>query len=134
MIITVNDAGAGFRNVVLHEAFYISLDYWERSSSLNMAQMAADESGSFTYVVAHRDPGVHNWLDTCGLRRSIIGHRWQAFPGGVASTRPQFSSRVVRLENLEKTLPPGVRRIDAAGREAQLAARRAGFQRRFIDR
>jgi hypothetical protein len=38
--------------------------YWPRTGTLNMSQMAADNDGSFTSVVAHQDPGVYNWLDT----------------------------------------------------------------------
>jgi hypothetical protein len=43
--------------------------YWSRTGSMNMSQMAAESDGSFTYVVAHQDPGVYNWLDTGGLHR-----------------------------------------------------------------
>jgi hypothetical protein len=34
---------------------------------------------------------------------------------------------------VEKALPAGVARIDAAGRAEQLADRRAGFDRRFAE-
>ncbi len=133
MIITSNDAGAAFRNVVLHEVFNISLNYWDRTGSLNSEQMARDEDGKYTCVVAHRDPGVHNWLDTGGLRRTIIGLRWQGFPGGGATETPAYTSRVVKFDALDSALAHGVRRIDSAGRREQIDKRLEGFRRRRLD-
>ena len=133
LIVTTNSAGAGFRNAVLCDAFHMSIRYWEHTSSLNMDQMAPDADGNFTFVVAHRDPGVHNWLDTGGLRRTIFGHRWQAFPGGECREEPRLSCRKVKFDELESALPEGVAGIDASGRKAQLEARLAGFRKRFVD-
>jgi hypothetical protein len=132
LIVTTNSAGALFRNVQLTDAFHMSLNYWSRNSSLNMTQMAADEDGQFTYVVAHRDPGVHNWLDTNGLHRLIFGQRWQAFPPGHSGEPPSLSARRIKFADLQAELPAGVQRIDAAGRQAQIARRQAGFSRRFL--
>lgn len=133
LIITANAAGALFRNVMLTDAFHMSLDYWSRTSSLNMTQMAADEDGRFTYVVAHQDTGVHNWLDTGGLRRTIFGHRWQAFPCNGSGETPAIAARLVKFNNLDSELPQGVRRIDLTARREQMARRVAGFKLRFID-
>lgn len=133
MIVTVTAAGAQFRNVMLTDNFHMSLDYWSNTASLNMDQMAPDADGRFTYVVAHRDPGVHNWLDTCGLRETIFGHRWQAFARDGSAGTPELEARLVKLADLDRELPAGVKRIDAAGRAEQLAARAAGFARRFVD-
>ncbi|MBW8753590.1 MAG: hypothetical protein JF595_05485, partial [Sphingomonadales bacterium] len=133
LIVRSNEAGAQFRNVILTDAFHMSIDYWKRTSSFNMRQMAPDEDGNFTFVVAHRDPGVHNWLDTGGLRRTIFGQRWQAFRRDQANEDPWMTVRQVRFDALDRELPDGVRRIDAAGRREQIAAREAGFQRRFAE-
>ena len=133
LIVTANDAGALFRNVGLCDLFFMSLDYWSRTSSLNMTQMAPDDDGRFTYVVAHEDPHVHNWLDTGGLRRTIFGQRWQAFARSEPSERPSLSARVVKLASLDAELPPGVRRIQTSERREQLARRLAGFSKRFAD-
>lgn len=133
LIITANGAGAMFRDVSLCSLFFTSLDFWGRTNSFNMAQMAPDEDGRFTYVIAHADPGIHNWLDTGGRQRLIFGQRWQAFPPGGPTETPTFSSRLVKFAALEQALPPGVQRLDAAGRQAQLACRAAGWKRRYIE-
>jgi hypothetical protein len=138
LIATANAAGAEFRNTMLTDLFHMSINYWSSTSSLNMLQMAPDQDGRFTYVVAHQDPGVHNWLNTNGLRRTIFGHRWQAIPDSYRDApggeTPTIAVRVVKFKELDKELPAGVARIDAKGREKQLAARAAGFKRRFVDR
>ncbi|MCB2078505.1 MAG: hypothetical protein KDE55_12510 [Novosphingobium sp.] len=133
MILTLSSAGALFRNAVLHDIYMRAANYWDRSGCLNHVTMAPDESGLFTCVIAHEDPGVHNWLDTGGLRQTILGHRWQSFPGGAATEEPTVEARVVKFAELGKALPAGVRTIDAEGRKAQLAARRAGFDKRFVE-
>jgi len=133
LIITTNGAGALFRNSVLGDVLFNSLNYWDHTSCLNSAQMAADETGLFTCVVAHHDPGVHNWLDTTGVRHTLWGQRWQSFPGGAAKEQPTIETKLVKLGDLDKHLPAGVRRIDAAGRKAQIAARQAGVASRYVD-
>jgi len=134
LIATANAAGAVFRNVMLTDVFHMSINYWSSTSSLNMVQMAANQDGRFTYVVAHKDPGVHNWLDTNGLTRTIFGHRWQSIPSAYDGETPTIAVRIVKFKDLDRELPAGVRRMDAAARREQLAARAAGFKRRFIDR
>jgi hypothetical protein len=133
MIVRANEAGARFRNFVPSNKFMISINYWERMGSLNMHQMAPDADGKFTYVVAHEDPGTHNWIDTSGLRQLIIGQRWQAFGPGGPTEEPWISSKVVKYRDLQKELVDGTAMIDADGRKAQIAQRLAGFQRRFLD-
>ena len=131
---TANSAGAVFRNIVLQDVFFLTIDYWKRQTSLNSAQMTADEDGRYTYVVAHEDPGVHNWLDTAGLNELLAVHRWQALPRGEdAGEKPTLTCRTVKMKELEKALPDGVRRISPAERQQQIARREAGFKRRFID-
>jgi hypothetical protein len=133
LIVRSNAAGATFRNLTLTDAFHMTIDYWKRTSSFNMRQMAADEDGNFTFVIAHHDPGVHNWLDTGGLRRCIFGQRWQAFRRDAKAEDPWMTVRQVKFDQLDKGLADGVRRIDAAGRHEQIAAREAGFARRFAE-
>ncbi len=133
LLIRANAAGALFRNVMLSDAFHLSVNYGSSLSSLNMCQMTPDEDGNFTYVVAHRDPGIHNWLDTGGLRQTNFGQRWQAFAPGYGGESPAMTAHVVKFDSLDLELPRGVHRIDNAGRRTQLAHRKAGFDRRFVD-
>ncbi len=65
-----------FANVMLWNKHMQTLDYRNRQSSLNQVQLALEPDGTFRIVVAHRDPGVRNWLDTDGHRRGTIFWRF----------------------------------------------------------
>lgn len=66
-----------FANLVLFNRFLQTLNYEERSTSLNRAQAETAEDGSFEMIVAHRDPGRPNWLDTEGRPYGIMFWRFQ---------------------------------------------------------
>ena len=53
-----------------------SLDFANHQSSLNGFQVEVDPDGVRRYVVAHRDPGVANWIDTTGLPEGFLSLRW----------------------------------------------------------
>lgn len=130
VIITANAAGATYRDIVLHDLWLRSLPNRNNQMSLTNAQMAPDADGRFTYVIAMRDPGVHNWLDTCGLHDVLVLHRWQGFPDPRADP-PMIESRKVSLSRLATALPPGVVRTTPDERRRQIARRQAAYDRRF---
>ena len=65
-----------FTNVVLWNVHMQTLDYVHRPSSLNSAQIAYEPDGSYRIVIAARDPGVANWIDTQGHRHGDIFWRF----------------------------------------------------------
>jgi len=65
-----------FANIVLFNNHMQTPDYDRRQVSLNRVQTVLEPDGSFRMVVAHRDPGTPNWLDTCGLRRGTMFWRY----------------------------------------------------------
>jgi hypothetical protein len=78
-----------FANVVLWNMHMQTLEYRFRRTSLNRAQLRGEPDGSFRVVVAHRDPGVPNWLDTEGHRLGTVFWRIllpDAEPGEIRST------------------------------------------------
>jgi hypothetical protein len=66
-----------FANVVLWNRFFQTLDYLHRRVSLNRRQIQYEADGSFRIVLAARDPGVPNWLDTEGRAFGQIFWRFQ---------------------------------------------------------
>lgn len=73
-----------FSNVVLFNRFLQTLNYEERNISLNRAQTVLQEDGSFEMIVAHKDPGRPNWLDTEGRSYGIMFWRFQLPEGDIA--------------------------------------------------
>lgn len=55
-----------FANVMLWNRYLQSYDYMNRRISLNRRQIQFEPDGSYRIVIAHRDPGVPNWLDCEG--------------------------------------------------------------------
>jgi len=71
-----------------------------RPISRNIASTTYEPDGSFRLVVAHRDPGTANWLDTCGHRHGIMGLRWVR-----AEAHPPATTRVVPLGEVDAPAP-----------------------------
>ena len=65
-----------FANVVLWNHRLQTPPYRYRRVSLNRNQTHYEKDGSFEIVVAHRDPGVPNWIDPAGLRTGMIVWRF----------------------------------------------------------
>jgi len=133
LVVNTNVAGAQFRNASVLDLFFMSTDYWARTSSLNMTQLKADENGDFTIVIAHEDPGVHNWLDTGGLQKMIFGHRWQMIPTSYSGETPRISIDMVKFRDLNKFISSAVAPINSQQRTEQINARKQGYARRWVD-
>ncbi len=65
-----------FANLVLFNNHMQTPNYDRRQVSLNRAQTTYEDDGSFRMVLAHRDPGVANWLDTRGLAHGTMFWRF----------------------------------------------------------
>ncbi len=96
LVITGRFPRCRMANVVLWNAWGQTFDYANRRISLNRAQTTLEEDGSFRIVVAHRDPGVPNWLDTEGRTSGSIYWRFM-LPEGEIET-PQ--ARVVPFDEI----------------------------------
>lgn len=106
-------------------------EFIARTGSLNASQARANRDGSYTFVIAPDDPGMHNWLDTGGLRAGIYGVRWQQLPPGVTIEDAVRDIRVVKAATLKDVLPPETVWITPEERKAQLAKRLADYARRL---
>ena len=129
-VVDVSDGGAEYFTVPLSNIWGTTLDILDRTGSLNKAQSRSNEDGTYTYVIAGQDPGVHNWIDTGGLPEGILTLRMAEFPEGGAQPDLAATGRVVPLDRLAEDLP-GLARVTADERAAQLAERRAGYLRRL---
>lgn len=134
-VVTADPAGAAYSGIVAHDWWFRTLEYWDHSSSLTSHASVADADGRYTYVISPQDPGVHNWIDTCGRHEVLMLYRWQGLPRQPLRNGPALSPlRVVKLRELDRHLPKDSVRVDANARRRQLQARAAAFRRRIIDR
>jgi hypothetical protein len=70
-------------NVSLWNRHMQTFDFAHRQVSLNRRQTRCDADGRFRMVIAHRDPGVPNWLDTEGRAFGIVFWRFMLPEGDI---------------------------------------------------
>jgi hypothetical protein len=85
-----------FANVSLWNRYLQTYDYVHRPVSRNRANTRLEADGTFRIVIAHRDPGVPNWIDTEGRTFGMVF--WRFFlPEGAIETP---AAEVVPLASL----------------------------------
>lgn len=112
-------------SIILGNDLHQTLDWANNYSSLNNLQGKADSDGVLRFVVADRDPGIRNWLDTAGHRHGVVQGRWLG-----CDSNPVPSVRKVSLGELRSLLPHDTPEITPAQREASVRERRAAILQR----
>ena len=112
-------------SVQLVDPFYSAIDFTFHSSAFNGKQASLSSDGRARFVIAARDPGVPNWLDTAGWQRGGMFWRWHK-----ASGFPQPNVLRVKAAQLRNHLPADTPVVGAAQRQIQRAARIAHYQSR----
>ncbi len=130
LVLTIDPGNAGFFTVPVYNDWTITDDYWNEQTSLNDDQSIDNADGTYTMVVSVADPGVANWVSTGGLNQGIISMRFQNLDPQSPAV-PSVQSVVVKLEDLEDELPAGTVFVTPQERAAQLAARKAGYDKRW---
>ncbi len=106
--------------------WYEPLDYASRVTSRNHRQVTADDDGLVRVVLARRDPGTANWLDTEGRAEVLTTIRWFRPPQD-----PTVRAEVVALGDLATRLPAGHVMVDADARADEIRGRAAHVAWRF---
>ena len=83
-------------NIQIGNHWLESLDFMRHQTHVNHETAVANPDGSVRVIVAQRDPGLPNWLDTAGHRRGALALRWV----GASEIPPNPRSRVVKLSDL----------------------------------
>ncbi len=103
-----------------------TIHYGRHQSSLNGQQAVVDPDGVVRFVLASKDPGVANWLDTAGHSNGAMLLRCVR-----TETAPVPSTRVVKFGDVRSALPPETTTIRTEERALVIAARRRAVQTRF---
>jgi hypothetical protein len=97
LVIDVVPPRCEYWNFQLNNHWMESLEYRWHTIAMNHFQAKPHADGSVRLVVAARDPGVANWLDTAGHRRGTMCLRWVG-----AETYPDPATRVVPLAEVAR--------------------------------
>jgi hypothetical protein len=120
------DAHDGLWMITNMGAFFTSMDFLYRPVSYTPSRASTDRDGKVRLVLAHDDPGVHNWLDTQGFERGNLTYR-HMLDGQPAILNTQLVARA----QLDDVLPPDTKRVTSAERTAALWERFNGVRARF---
>jgi hypothetical protein len=120
LVVTFEPPDARYWHVQLVDLWFGSLDYASRQTSLNGHQLVRDADGRVRVVVAHRDPGVANWLDTAGHLEGIFQYRYVW-----TKNAPELRARIVPFASLGTALPPDTRHVTPEERRHAIATRQA---------
>jgi len=121
---------AAYWNIQIGPMWYESLDPACWLQSYNDHQAFIGDDRVFRAVIAHRDPGVGNWLDTGGFREGVVLCRFQ-FP---ECPVPQPRTRMIPFDSIASILPPQTPRVSPEERRREIARRRHGLALRFAGR
>ena len=103
-----------------------TIHYGRHQSSLNGHQAVPDPDGLVRFVLASRDPGVANWLDTAGHGNGAMLLRCVR-----TETAPVPMVRLVGFDDVRAALPPETTLVTAHERALTIAARRRAVHERF---
>lgn len=106
--------------------FFNSMDYLYRPVSYTPSRATVDSDGKVRLIVAHDDPGYHNWMDTQNFERGNVTYRH------MLEGRPAvLNVELVKRAELADALPRDTARVTKAERAAQMRARYHGIRLRY---
>jgi len=117
--------------MVLSNLWGESHDFANHQSSLNGFQAQWDADGALRWVVAHRDPGIPNWLDSTGHPEGFMSPRWAYSVTPPPDRWPTIEARKVPFDEIRRHLPESVRTVTPAERAAAIRVRQEHVRRRY---
>jgi len=98
LVIEVTPLECDTWNFQLNNYWMESLDYRYFPISINKHSARYKEDGSVTVIISHQDPGLPNWIDTCGHNEGTMCWRWYRLAEGVDPVEPRC--RVVNFSEI----------------------------------
>lgn len=94
LVIEVKPPECDSWNFQLNNYWMESLDYRYFTICINKATATYEPDGSVKVIVAHSDPGLPNWINTCGHTEGTMCWRWYRLKEGKQAVEPQ--TRVIQ--------------------------------------
>lgn len=100
LVICVKPPDCDTWNFQLNNYWMESLDYRYFNICLNMGNAEYENDGSVQVIVSHQDPGLPNWLDTCGHEEGTMCWRWYRLKKEAKALEPDC--KVVKIDDLKQ--------------------------------
>jgi hypothetical protein len=94
--------------------------------SYTPARTKVDSDDVVRLVIAHDDPGVHNWLDTQGFSNGNLTYR-----NLMSQNRARFRTRLVKRSGLLDALPSDTAMVSEGERVKQMLDRYHSIKLRY---
>ena len=116
---------ARYWNIQLNDPYFNALEYVYRLSSSNGHYARLSSDGKYRAVIALKDPGVPNWLDSAGYNEGGIYGRWYD-----CDSEPTPTIKRIQLATLRDHLPADTPSVSPQMRAEELRQRVRACQRR----
>jgi hypothetical protein len=127
LLIELTDPQAVYWGLQVASSLVHTLDYSKALTSFNHTQARRDPDGVYRLVLAHQDPGVHNWLDTGGLEYGTLFLRCYR-----AETLSPPETTLLKQDNLVQAVRSSAC-CSQEERRTQIDERREGVARLLCD-
>jgi hypothetical protein len=97
LIVEVRPPDTRYWNLTLENRWHEVGDYLHRSTSRTLEDVEYNQDGSVQFVIAHKNPGHPNWLDTSGHGFGFMTFRWV---DGESTDIPMPSTQLVKLDEI----------------------------------
>jgi hypothetical protein len=134
LVMTLNMLGTEYISINTYRPFLVSPEHVYSSSALNNYQAKPNADGSYTFVIARKDPGLYNWVDVQGIPYGYFAIRWQSLTKPVSATLATAVQmvKVVKLQDLKKQLPASTKWVTPEERKAQQEERAKQYKIRCL--
>jgi hypothetical protein len=102
------------------------MDFLHRAVSYTPARTVVDSDNVARFVIAHDDPGVHNWLDTQGFSNGNLTYR-----NLLSQNTAAIRTRLVKRADVLDALPPDTAMVGRDERARQLLDRYHSVKLRY---
>ena len=100
LVITVNPPECDSWNFQLNNYWMESLDYRYFNICVSKGSATYEADGSIKIIVAHNDPGLPNWINTCNHTEGTMCWRWYRLQKSDQPVQP--NCEVMKMDKLKK--------------------------------
>jgi hypothetical protein len=124
MFVTIDDGASDYAAIQITDVWTIAPDPQKFVFSYTKKQSLRNADGTYTYVIAVKDPGTANWIDTAGMHQGWVAIRWQDVPWTRTNSDGLLREvRIVKVGDLASLLPAAARGVTPEQRRREVQQR-----------
>lgn len=133
LVLDIDMGGADYFIAPITNVWGTSNEIRNRNGCLNKTQIEKNSDGTYTFIVALKDPGVRNWLDPSDMPEGILTLRWAEFKDDLPGPSLGVSCRLISTDSIDAELGVTVSKLTAEQRAIALQKRSDSYAWRLAD-